>query len=179
MVGKVLDPFDFVITYVPEDGCHIIGLKKIDKQVIFVNVANVDKSAIGKNVRIISAKSLSESECPPRFYKPYGIFDPHTHGWKFLKLISGTVVFGGDLPFRPIPLAKFEEKQSLLDSMSVGSLWSSGKTTWVIKDTHLERLAGNERLRVWVTDLNGKRGQAIYADSIISSYKRVSRDDIA
>ena len=178
MQEKICEPFDFLVTYVHEDGCHIVGLKKIDKKVIFLNVANAEKSCIGETIKISSARHTSEVECPPKFYRSYGILDPHTYGWKFMKLITGTVVFAEPPPFRPIPLAREEERQSKSDSMSVGSIWTNGKSTWVIKDTHLERLAGQERLRVWVTDLDGKRGQALYADSIMSAYKRVSKDEL-
>jgi hypothetical protein len=167
-----LEPFSFRITYVHEDGSHVIGIRFYEKKVVFLNVASADKSNIGDTVRISTAKCLSESDCPPKFYKAYGITDPYTHGWKFQRLVTGTVVFEEPPTFRPIPIAKAEEKVSLMDAMTIGSTWSNAKNRWVIKDKHLERLAGVERLRVWVTDENGKRGQALYADSLMQAYKR-------
>jgi hypothetical protein len=176
MSEKTLDPFEFRISYVHDDGCHVVGLRRYDKQVIFCNVAFADKSCIGERVAIQTARAILAVDCPPRFYKAYGILDPYEHGWKFLKLIPGTVVFSENPPFKEIPLAKAEVRQNVLDSVVKDSVWTNGKNTWVIQDTHLERLAGQERLRVWVTDKDGKRGQALYADSLVGAYKKIARN---
>jgi hypothetical protein len=173
----LLDTFIFKITYVHPDGCHVIGLRKLDKKVVFLNVAHADQSCVGKIVDISSARTLGESECPPKFYTPYGIMDPYEHGWKFQKLITHSVTYGQRPPFRPIPLSRAEIRENAIFNMKVGTKWSNGKQTWIIKDTHMEKLAGQEKLRVWVTDQDGNRGQALYADSIINAYKLVPIPD--
>lgn len=175
MSEKTLEPFEFRISYVHDDGCHVIGLRRYDKKVVFLNVASAEKSCIGERVVIQIARCITEVECPPKFYKPYGILDPYEHGWKFQKLIPESVIFSEPPPFNPIPLAKSETRHNVLTNISVNSVWSNGKNTWVIKDTHMEKLAGQERMRIWVTDEKGKRGQALYADSLIGAYKKIGK----
>lgn len=178
MAEITLEPFQFIITFVHESGSHVIGLRTDEKRVVFLNVANAESKCINETVKIASAKTLSDSDCPPKFYKPYGISDPYAYGWKFSKLITESVVFAEEPPFRPIPLSKNEIRGNLIDSMVVGSVWTNGKNTWVIRDSQIEKLAGSQRLRVWVTDANGKKGQAVYADSLAVTYKKMNKEDL-
>jgi hypothetical protein len=173
MPEKHLEPFNFEITYVHDDGCHVIGLRKLDKTVVFVNVAAANKSCIGKRVYVVSSRIVGESECPAKFYKPYGISDPYEYGWKFHKLVTGSVVFGDPPPFREIPLSKAEKRQSTLDAMKKGTTWTNGKVTWVIRDECEERLDGNVKKRIWVSTPEGRRGQALYAESLLQGYYRI------
>lgn len=179
-MGEItLEPFSFKITYVHDDGENVVGIRRLEKKVIFLNVAHADKSCLGAQVFISTAKMISESECPPKFYKPYGILDPHEYGWRFQRLVTGSVVFENPPPFREIPIAKNEVRNNIYDTMKIGTVWSNGKQTWVIKDIHVEKLAGQAKLRLWITDTSGKRGQAVYAESIFKGYKIQNRSNYA
>ena len=171
MSETTLSSFSFKITYVHESGTHVIGLRKIDKKVVFLNVAHAEQSCVGQYVHILSARMIEESECPPKFYKPYGINDPYEHGWKFQRLVNGSVIFEMKPPFREIPISTAENRENNVGAMKVGTSWSNGKQTWVVRDTCIEKLAGQEKLRVWITDESGRRGQAMYAESLFKSYK--------
>lgn len=173
MSETTLRPFEFRISYVHDDGCHVVGLKRLERQVVFLSVANAEKSCIGEKVSISGAKINQIEDCPPKFYRAYGITDPYEYGWTFLKLIPESVTFGQKPPFTPIPLAKSEVRVNKLDSVTIGSVWSYKQKTFVIKEMCIEKFCGKERMRVWVTDENGKRGQAMYADSITETYTRV------
>ena len=173
MSETYLDQFMFEITYVHDSGCHVIGLRRLDKTVVFANVAHADRSCIGKRVTVESARIVAESECPSKFYKPYGILDPHEYGWKFHKLVTGSVVFGENTPFKEIPLSKAERRYNSLNIMKKGTTWTDGKRTWKIQDMCEERLAGNIKTRIWVTTPEGEKGQALYAESLLQTYKKI------
>jgi hypothetical protein len=155
---------------------HIVALDGQERTAYGLYVADA-RDSVGKSVTIATAKPRSISECPSKFYNAYRIsemFGPYESEWKYAEIDENSVVFSGEVPFRQIPLSQSEKRSILLDRVQVGSVWTDGKKQWCVKDKCMENLAGNSRMRVWITDPNGKRGQAIYATSLIEKYSPVT-----
>jgi len=171
MINKTL-----IITHVNSETNHIVALDGEAKTAYGLYVADA-KDSVGKSITIQTAKPKSISECPSKFYNAYRIsemFGPYESEWKYAEIDENSVIFVGEVPFRQIPLSVQEKRELLLDKVQVGSVWTDGKKHWCVRDKCVETLAGNSKLRIWITDLLGKHGQAIYATSLIDKYTIVT-----
>jgi hypothetical protein len=166
-----LGPEELIITHISDDGSHVVGLIPDKKIAMGIYVAN-SKDIRGHKVRIASAMISKRLECAPKFYKSYRIHElsPYESNWTYVEAISDSVIYTETPPFTPIPMSTSDRKRLLLDAVTVNSIWSNDKDTWVVRDTCIERLMGKEKVRVWVTTTAGKRGQALYAESLINGY---------
>lgn len=175
MGKEYLRNIDFKITRVNQQDNHIIGLAVREKMAIGLFVAHI-KNPIGQTVRLISSQVKSSVLCGTRFYSPYGInhISPYESGWKYVELDFATAVFDGDPPFVSIPISRKESITNAINHVSVGSKWKSKNVIWVVRDSTIEKLVNVERKRVWIETEDGRRGQAVYADSIAMKYSLIS-----
>ena len=160
------------ITHVNDSKDHIVALDRNRKWAIGIYVADA-KDCLLSEIILSDATVKTDSECAVRFYNTYKISEssPYESSWRYLELDTDSVLYEKDIPFIPIPVAKQEKKNKLLSLAVPGSRWKDDKTTWIIQDSTIENLAGKSRQRVWITTEEGKRGQAVYADSLVSKYR--------
>ncbi len=193
-----------IIKSVNTETNHIVAINA-DNKVAFGWIAkSIIGNPKHTAVVINESRVKTINECAPRLYKAYGISDisPYEHGWLYGELESETADFGESLAFEPIldrnapvpetaPAAlAIEEKpeipavatkptdpkmSALEERVRPGTIWDNGKTTWYVRDTCWEILGGRSKLRVWIVDENGKRGQAVYAENIAKDYVEVKK----
>ena len=187
---------ELVVRYIGPDN-HVVAMNKRNKIIfgLYVKDANNCRNS---TFWVEEAVVKDLSECGPKFYGIYGINDisPYEHSWLYGEIDPETVVLSGTIPFDPLPSKpptaldivtpieslepKVQEKTldlsfkptALESQVTIGSIWTNGKKTWVIQDTAVETLGGRSKVRVWITDPAGKYGQAVYADGIAREYKR-------
>jgi hypothetical protein len=165
------------ITYINRDGNHLVGLDLNNKTAIGLFVASARPDVVGKTIHIKKAKLKNQERCGSKFYGIYRISEicgPYEYDWDYAEADVESVSFEGDVPFVTIPLSRREHLKNAVDSVVIGSRWKSQNVIWVVRDTTLEKLAGRERVRVWIDTEDGRRGQAVYADSIAMKYKLVA-----
>lgn len=159
------------ITHINENGDHVVGLIPHRKLVIGIYVSSA-RDVRGREIKISGAKIKIQQECPPKFYKPYKITEigPYESNWSYAEIDVNTIIYAEDPPFIPVPISVSERRKTMTDMVRIGSVWANGKDTWVVRDLCTESLMGKTRQRVWITTPQGKRGQAIYLESLISNY---------
>jgi hypothetical protein len=163
------------ITHQNPDSNHIVGIIPAKKLAVGLFVANVKKS-VGSTIHIKLASLKSTETCPPKFYNTYKISEisPYESEWSYGEIDFNTAIITEPTPFTSIPLSRRETVQNAISTVSVGSKWRSKNIIWVVVDKTEEKLAGRTRLRVWIETEDGRRGQAVYADSIAIKYTFIS-----
>jgi len=177
MITETLSDVKLQIVHVNRDGNHVIGLIPSRKYAVGLFVASANRDIIGKAVHIKRAVIKNPEMCGTKFYGPYGIsnISPFEHSWIYAEADVERVALEGEVPFKTIPLSRQENLRNAVDSVTVGSRWKSKNVIWVVKDSTEEKLGGRTRTRIWIETEDGRRGQAVYADSIAMKYQFISQ----
>ena len=175
MEPTILKDVHVRITHQNSDGTHLVGLVVNSILALGLFVANARKS-VGETVHIRQATLKSLESCPPKFFNPYKIslISPYESDWNYGEIDFNTAIFEGEVPFTSIPLSRREAIDNAVNTVNVGSRWRSKNVIWIIKDKTEEKLANRVRSRVWIETEDGRRGQAVYADSIAMKYEFLS-----